>query len=274
MPITEAERKKLKNHTFSEDKKDEFRWTHGVVPEFDIGDTLSNSLGMIFSSPYPWIANIAGSLILAVYVFEIFGHLASLQDLLIYTILFFILEIIVASPLSAFSKAKFAKIESGSVARPMLMSLTYLSPLVPILYLAVLISAFHYFISLPVIGIFVSLIVLILAVILHIANLNVSLATDAMYDKKTDRNTALSRSWMMISGSSLSMLLVNILVFLPLILATSAEFVFRSNSAMAMYILPVIFVASEFCLSWWHASVSYSYGAISKNIKPMQYSRL
>ncbi len=274
MPITEAERNKLKKHTFSEDKKDEFRWTHGVVPEFDIGKTLSSSLGMVFSSTYPWIANIAGSLILAVYVFEIFGHLASLADLLIYTILFFILEIIVVSPLSAFSKAKFANIEPGSAAKPMLMSLTYLSPLVPILYLVGLIFAMRYFVLLPVISILISLVVLILAVILHIANLNVSLATDAMYEKKIDRNTALSRSWMMISGQSLSMLLINVVVFLPLIFAVFAEVVFRNNTTIALYILPVIFVVSEFCLSWWHASASYSYEAISKNIKPIQYSRL
>ena len=274
MPITEAERNKLKKHTFSEDKKDEFRWTHGVVPELDIGKALSSSLGMVFSSPYPWIANMAGSLILAVYVFEIFGHSASLSDLFLYTILFFILEIIIVPPLSAFSKAKFANIEPGSVARPMLMSLTYLSPLVPILYLVGLIFVMRYFVSLPVVGIFIALVVFILAVILHIANLNVSFATDAMYDKKTDRNTALSRSWMMISGQSLSMLLINVVVFLPLIFAVFAEIVFRSNTTIALYMLPVIFVVSEFCLAWWHASVSYSYEAISKNIKPIQYSRL
>jgi hypothetical protein len=154
------------------------------------------------------------------------------------------------------------------------MSLTYLSPLVPILYLVGLIFAMRYFVLLPVISILISLVVLILAVILHIANLNVSLATDAMYEKKIDRNTALSRSWMMISGQSLSMLLINVVVFLPLIFAVFAEVVFRNNTTIALYILPVIFVVSEFCLSWWHASASYSYEAISKNIKPIQYSRL
>lgn len=273
MPITEAERRKLKTHTFSEDRKGEFGWTHSIAPELKMGETLGNALGMMFSDPYPLAINLSGSLIFTAYIFGIFTS-GSLFYSLAYTLIFFFAGIVIIAPLSAFSKARFAGIKPNNTARPMLISLVYLSPLVPILYVGVLVLTFHELFASQILNILAPLFILSVAVILHMINLSVSLATDSMYDGGLDRSTALGRSWMMISGQSLRMLLIDVVAFLPLILGVLIEALFRSNAAIALYMLPIIFIATEFSTSWWHACVSYAYTTISKKVKPMQYSRL
>ncbi len=272
MPITEAERKKLRKHTFSEDKKDQFGWTHSIAPELPVGNTIKNAVQMLFSSPWPWILNAAGSIILAVYLFKIFESV-TIFDSFLYTAIFFVLEILIVAPLNAFSKASYAGIGRKGVLRPMLMSLTYLAPLVPIFYITALILLIHIITTMSVLAVIAFLLVMVIAILLHITNLNASLSIHIMYDKEFDRTTSLNKSWMALSGQSLSMMAVNITAFVPLIISVIAEAVLVKNVPI-WYVVPVIFIISEFCISLWQASTSYAYKTLLKNVKSMQYSRL
>ncbi len=276
MPISKAERSKLHSHTFSEDKIDEFGGTHIVTPDISVADTLKHSLALFGSKPSALFLNIPSSIILALYVFVMFGS-NSLTNLLWYTAAFFVLGILVAAPLSAVAKSRFYNTKITSIIDPMLMSLNYLEPLVPIAYiglmaLAVQNSAVINLLSTIVFGVLL-LVILTIAVILHISNLNSELSVYILYDKKLKRNAALGRSWMFISGQSLKMLAINIIAYLPLVIAVLLDAAF-SKTSIILYLTLLTFILADFCASWWQACTSYIYEKIVKEAKPMKYSRL
>ncbi len=276
MPITKAERSKLRSHTFSEDKIDEFGGTHIVTPDISVADTLRDSVTLFWSKPSALFLNIPSSIILALYVFVMFGS-NSLTNLLWYTAAFFVLGILVVAPLTAVAKSRFSNMKINSLISPMLMSLNYLEPLVPIAYIGLMALTIQ---NLAVITLFstivfavILLVVLAIAIILHISNLNSELSVYILYDKKLKRNAALGRSWMFISGQSLKMLAINIIAYLPLAIAVFLDATF-SKTSIILYLALLTFILADFCASWWQACTSYIYAKIIKEAKPMKYSRL
>ena len=175
MPITKAENERLRSHTFSEDKKEEFNATHLVIPTISISDTLRHSLGILKSKPSVLFINIVSSLILAIYIYFMF-EASTLTNLLWYTVVFFVLEILVVAPLGAISKSKLSNIKITSLISPIIISLNYLEPLISVMYifLILLIIQNLTFINLfsTVIFVALSIIILLIGIVLHICNLN------------------------------------------------------------------------------------------------------
>jgi hypothetical protein len=275
MPISKAERNRLLSHTFSENKIDEFGGTHMVTPDISVAGTLGHSLRLLKSKPSALVLNIPAGIILALYVFAMF-ELNSTTNLIWCTAAFFVLEILVAAPLTAVAKAKFSDISITSLINPMLMSLNYLEPLVAIAYIGIMAVVIR---NLTVITAFSALVfvllivVLVVAIILHVSNLNSSIAVHILYDKKLKRSAALGRSWMFISGQSLQMLAVNTIAFLPLIIAIVLDAAL-SKTHLILYLALMTFILADLCTSWWQACTSYVYTKIIKEAKPMRYSRL
>jgi hypothetical protein len=276
MPITRAERNKLHSHTFSENKKEEFEGTYLVIPEIPVAGTLRNSLRLLKASPSVFVLNAAGSLILALYAFVVFGPV-SFASLLWYTLAFFVLGIVVAAPLSAVAKARLSSVTVTSLLGPMLMSLNFLEPLVAAAYIGIALLAFM---GTALIGtvsgwIFAGIVavMLVVAIILHIDNLNAALSVHIMYDRKFGRNTALGRSWMFLSGQSLKLLAINSVAFLPVAAAIILEAEFR-GTPLAAYLALITFVLADISASWWQACTAHIYAEVAKKAKPMNYSRL
>lgn len=272
MPITKAEREKLRTHTFSEDKKEEFGGTHMVAPEISVAEVISGSFGILISRPLTFVANILGSVIFAIYLFAALST-SPVLDLLLYAAMFFILEIIVVAPLTAVSRAKLANIKRASASGPMLMAFNYLEPIVPILYIAGAVLAVELVQSPSWELLGGAAVVLVLAFILQIMNLDSSISVYMYYDKKLDRATAMSRSWFFLSGQSVRILCVSTVAFLPLIVAVLLDICLR-NTGQVWYMIPLVLLVADFCYSWWDACTAYIYGETAKKAKPMPYSRL
>ena len=272
MPITKSERNKLRSHTFSEDKKDEFEGTYIEVPDLSARKTLSSSLGLLLSKPLVLILNIPVGLIFSIYIFALLRVL-SLANFLWYSAAFFVLGILVISPLAAISKAKLANIGTSSFFSPMLMSLNYLEPLVFVTYFGLALFTIKNWGTITVYSIITFIILLLIAFILHIINISTSISTQIAYDKKSDRNTALNKSWLFLSGQSLSVLSVNIVVFLLLTITVLLDIVYN-NPQITLYLALLTFIFADFCASWWQACTSKLYLTITKKAKPIQYSRL
>ena len=239
MPISKTERNRLKSHTFSEDKKEEFNATHFVMPNIDIAKTLKLSFKKLGSKTSVLFLNIFSSLIFTIYIYLML-EFSSFMNLLWYTIAFFILEILVVAPITAITKAKLSDMKSGSLVSPMLISLNYLEPLIPVAYIGLIILILQ---SLTLINLFsavvfgvLSIIILIIAIILQISNLNSSISIQILYDKKLGRNVALSRSWMLMSGQSLRLLAINILSSLPVIIAIIFDVILIKTSFIGYFV--------------------------------------
>ncbi|MCL5427775.1 MAG: hypothetical protein M1321_01185 [Candidatus Marsarchaeota archaeon] len=279
MPITKKEKGRLRSHTFSEDKRDAFIGTHMVAPSISGSGALAGAAGLLASKPVVFLFNVPSSLIFSLYMIVLFWS-ASLANVswyvfaLWYTAAFFVLEIIIAAPLSAAAKAKLSGAGDWGLLRPMVMSLNYLAPLVPIAYAGILALAVRGFALHAILTAIAIVVLFVVAIVLHIVNINASLAVQVMYDKKTSRSVALDRSWTLLSGQSLKVLGVNIAAFLPLAVVVVLAVVFMGAAQMMWYAGIIIFVAAEFCISWWQASTSSIYAYVSKNARPMQYSAL
>ncbi|HUB92528.1 MAG TPA: hypothetical protein VL945_01060 [Candidatus Saccharimonadales bacterium] len=271
MPISKAERNKLRSHTFSEDKIDEFGGTHVVTPEVSVAETLRNSSALLRSKYSVFLLNIPSSIILAFYVFAVFGS-SSLTNLFWYSVAFFVLGVAVVAPLTAIAKARISNIKVAGIGGPILMSLNYLGPLVAVAYIGLMTLVIHT-ISSGFVFLAVAVAVLIIAIILQVSNLNSALSVYLLYDRGLRRDTALGRSWMFMSGQSLQMLAVNIAVFLPLVIAIVLDAVL-SKTSMVLYLTLLTFILADLCTSWWQACTSYVYAEVIKKAKPMRYSRL
>jgi hypothetical protein len=274
MPITKAERSKLRSHTFSEYKNDEFKGTHLVTPNISAADTLKHSLRQLVSKPSVLILNLPGSLIFAIYSFFMFRS-DSLANSAWYTVVFFALGIFVVAPLTAIAKSKFANARAANLFSTVLISLNYLEPLVPAAYISIMVLAIQKSALITIFSTIIAamLFILIAAIILQIINLNSAMSIYLMFDKKLKRGTAINRSWMFLSGQSSQMLMINIAAYTPLIIAVILEAAF-SNTLLMPYLALLTFLLADVCTSWWQACTSYIYAKIIKEFKPIKYSRL
>lgn len=271
MPITEAERKKIRDHRFSENVEG-IDSTHTVVPKIPVEETIRRGFGLLASKPSSMLINIPGSLIFALYAFALLGS-HSLSSIVLYTLLFFVLEIFIASPLSSVSKSRFANTKRTRSIDSMVISLIYLEPLVPAFFLGLVMVVLKSLSIFSPLYIFVFLVLLVIVVILYILNLDSSIAVYILHDKGARRDTALNRSWLFLSGQSLSVLSVNAVVYLPLVIAVIAEYLLE-GSLFVWYLLPITFILADIASSWWEACTYHIYEVTKNKSKPMQYSKL
>ena len=271
MPITEAERKKIKDHRFSENVEG-IDSTHTVVPRISADETIARGIELVASRPSSLLINIPGSLIFALYAFALLGS-PSIYNIVLYTLLFFVLEIFLASPLSSVSKSRFANTSAAKPTDSMVISLIYLEPLVPAFFLGLVIVVLKSLTLFSPVYIIAFLILLAIVLMLYILNLDSSIAVYLLHDKGTKRDTALNRSWLFLSGQSLSVLSVNAVVYLPLVIAIILEYLL-SGSLFVWYLLPITFILADLASSWWEACTYHIYEVTKKKAKPMQYSKL
>ncbi len=271
MPITDAERKKIKEHRFSENIEG-LDSTHTVVPSISAEETIARGLEMVASKPSSLLINVPGSLIFALYAFSLLLS-PSLSNIVLYTLLFFVLEIFVASPFSSISKSRFANTAAAKPADSMIISLIYLEPLVPAFFLGLIIVVLKSLTLFSPAYIIVFLILLAIVLMLYILNLDSSIAVYILHDKGIRRDTALNRSWLFLSGQSLSVLSVNAVVYMPLVIAVVIEYLL-AGSLFVWYLLPITFILADLASSWWEACTYYIYEVTKKKSKPMQYSKL
>jgi hypothetical protein len=270
MPITRSERRKLQAHTFSEDKKDQF--IHVTVPSISTQAILKSGFDAVAGNPLVLIVNSAGSLILTSFIFlALLPH--TITALIVYSIVFFILDAFVAAPFDAKSKSITAKLKTTNIASPIAMSLNYLGPMVPVLYVWIILMAFHMASSASILYGFALAAAIVVAITLHIVNLNNTISVQVMGGKKVNRNMAMNISWLSLSGQSLSVLAVNIMAFLPVIIIAIAEALLRGTGAFTPLAI-IFFAAADFSISWWHACTTAIYNSTVKLAKPMAYSKL
>ncbi len=270
MPITEAERKKITEHTFSEDVS-ELDSARIVAPNISSADSVMNGIKLAASKPSSFILNIPGGLIFAFYAFALLRS-SSLLHIILYTLAFFILEIFVAAPLSAASKSRFMDSAAAGYTDSMVISLIYLEPLVPAFFLILLVLAIKS-LSSSLLYVIAFLLIFVVTLMLYILNLDSSIAVNFLHDKNVKRDKALNRSWIFLSGQSLSVMSVNIAVSLPLAVAVMVEGLL-AGTPLAWYFLPIVFILADFSASWWQACTSYIYRLTLKKARPSQHSRL
>ena len=269
MPITEAERKKITEHTFSEDVS-ELDSTRIVAPNISSADSVWNGIKLAASKPSSFILNIPGSLIFAFYAFALLRS-SSLLHIILYTLAFFVLEIFIAAPLAAASKSRITGSAAAGYTDSMVISLIYLEPLVPAFFLILLVLAKS--LSSSLLYAIAFLLVFVVTLMLYILNLDSSIAVNFLHDKNVKRDKALNRSWLFLSGQSLSVMSVNVAVSLPLAVAVIVEGLL-AGTPLAWYVLPIIFILADFSASWWQACTSYIYKLTLKKAKPSEYSKL
>ena len=155
----------------------------------------------------------------------------------------------------------------------MVISLIYLEPLVPAFFLGLVMVVLKSISIFSPLYIFVFLVLLVIVVILYILNLDSSIAVYILHDKGARRDTALNRSWLFLSGQSLSVLSVNAVVYLPLVIAVIAEYLLE-GSLFVWYLLPITFILADIASSWCEACTYHIYEVTKNKSRPMQYSKL
>ena len=260
----------MQAHKFSEDRKDQFM--HVTVPSISAQAILKSGFDAMARNSLVLIVNLVGSLILTSFIFlALLPHTAT--ALIVYSIVFFVLDAFLVAPLDARSKSITAKLKNTNIASPIAMSLNYLGPVVPILYVWIILIVFHIVASASILYGFALAVAFIVAIVLHLVNLNNTISVQVMNDKRVNRNTAMNISWLSLSGQSLSILVVNITAFLPVVTITIIEAFLRGTGAFTPLAI-VLFVAADFSISWWHACTTSIYNSTVKLAKPMAYSKL
>jgi hypothetical protein len=116
-------------------------------------------------------------------------------------------------------------------------------------------------------------VIIVATIILQIINLNNTISVQIMNDKRVSRNISMNISWLSLSGQSLSVLMVNIAAFVPLIVVVILETAARGTTLFVPFAI-ILFIATDFSISWWHACTSSIYLATVKQAKPASLSKL
>ncbi len=266
MPISAKEKAKVERHTPSETiDKDMMYSTPG---RFSVSEALRNGVSIFSKNARYLPLGIPDTLAVIITLYALamlsgftFAVSANFQDLFshgpyIFEILaaFFLYFTFISAPLSSLYKSRIAGIKYPGTLKAIACSLSTMQPLCYTLFLAGTALTFNIIIT----GWFGPS-ALILGAILYLTSINQSILPYFLADTKNNRSAAINRGWLLLSNSSLKLLAINLVIFLPTIVLL-ALFIATQN----LYVLApmaVLFLLSE---GIWYGATFSIYKAVSK----------